>query len=233
MTLVLKSLVSAGAALSLVLSVGACRSPLNGAADAWTAQSAHPITVDTHLISEEFHIAPDGTELRQDDKDRIAALAADYRGRGIGKLTVTAPQGSPNAAAAVQIAAEMTDIAQDQGVPPRAVDIAGYHATTAQADPPIIVTYTVYRAEASACGDWTRNYAFAPLNHVTPDHGCATQNNLAAEVENPRDLITARSEQPADQGRRKTVFDQYRQGETTSSKEDQQAKGTVSEVDKQ
>ena len=218
--------------LGLALLLSACRSPFNGAKDAWSEQSAHPITVETHLVSQQFHIGPDGTELRQDDRDLVAALAADYRGRGIGKLTVSAPKGSSNAQAAVSIAAEVTDIAEEQGVAPREVDIAGYRAPADKADAPIIVSYSVYEAKPSECGNWTKNYAFAPLNHVTPDHGCATQNNLAALGENPRDLVTPRTEQGPDQPRRATVLDQYRKGAVTSSAKDEQAAGAVSELNK-
>lgn len=183
------------AALCLALLLGACQSPFNGANDARSDQSAHPITVSTKLVSEQFSVGADEFTLRQDDRDKVAGLAADYRGRGIGKLTIAAPQGSPNASVAVQIAAEMTDIARGAGISARDVDVAGYHAALGEAKAPIILSYTVYDASPSACGNWTTNYTFAPHNFMTPNHGCATQNNLAAMVENPRDLTTPRTRQ--------------------------------------
>jgi pilus assembly protein CpaD len=219
-------------AIAAALAVGACQSPFNGADDAWSAQSAHPITVSTKMVSERFHVGPDEFTLRQDDRDKVASLAADYRNRGVGKLTITAPQGSPNAAVAVQISAEMTNIARDAGIAVRDVDVAGYHAAYGDTEAPIIVSYTVYDATASACGNWTTNYAFAPHNFVTPDHGCATQNNLAAMVENPRDLVTPRTMTAADQGRRQVTLDKYRKGEVTASQKDEQASGAASEVKK-
>jgi pilus assembly protein CpaD len=231
MSRLIKSIYLAGAALTL-LSLGGCRSPFNGAKDSWAEDSAHPITVQTRLVSGNVQVAGSATELSAEDSDRIARLAADYHTRGTGKLVIAAPEGTGGDRTAMQLAAQMTNIALDQGVDAGSVEISSYHPAAGQSDAPIVVSYSVYEATPSACGNWTRNYAFAPLNHDTPDHGCATQNNLAVMVENPRDLITARDEQPADQARRATVLDQYRKGQITASQKDDQATGTVSEVNK-
>jgi len=220
------------AAICAALLLGACQSPFNGANDAWSEQGAHPITVSTKLVSEQFRVGADEFTLRQDDREKVMSLAADYRGRGVGKLTIAAPQGSPNASVAVQIAAEMTDIAGGAGIAARDVDVAGYHAALGEPKAPIILSYTVYDASPSACGNWTTNYTFAPHNFTTPNHGCATQNNLAAMVENPRDLTVPRTQQAADQGRRQVTLDKYRKGEVTASQKDEQASGTSSEVNK-
>ena len=226
-----KSIHIAATALTL-LSLGGCRSAFNGPKDAWSEQSAHPITVGTHLVSGDIHIAKGSTELSADDRDRITNLAADYHTRGTGKLVIAAPEGTGGDQAAMQLAAQMTNIALDQGVDAGSVEITGYHPAAGQSDAPVVVSFSVYEATPSAYGNWTKNYAFAPLNHDTPDHGCATQNNLAAMVENPRDLIAARDEQAPDQARRATVLDQYRKGQITASQKDDQATGTVSEMNK-
>jgi pilus assembly protein CpaD len=215
-----------------VILPGACQSPFNGANDAWSEQTAHPITVQTKLVSEQFRVDPSDTQLSQETRDRVSALAADYGGRGVGKLTITSPQGSPNAASSVQIVAQMTQVAGDAGVRMNNVEITGYHATDAEPNPPVIVSYTVYDATASACGDWSSNYAFAPLNKPTPNHGCATQNNLAAMVENPNDLIAPRGEGGSDPARRATVLGKYRAGEPTAAISPPDSSGDVSEVAK-
>jgi len=220
------------AALVGATPIVACQSPFNGVKDAWTDQSAHPITITTHLVTNQFSVNPSDSALRQDDRDRFAALAADYLARGVGKLAITSPQGVANSAVAGQIASQMTTIANAQGVSMRDIDLAGYRAPGGAVGAPIILTYTVYDATPSSCGDWTTNYAFAPLNHVTPNHGCATQNNLSAMVENPRDLIEPRAMEPSSQGRRAVTLDKYRKGEITAGQKDDQASGTVSEVDK-
>ena len=222
---------SAAGALTL-LSLAACHSAFNGAKDAWSEQSEHPITVTTRVISGQIHIANGSADLSDEDQDKVAELAADYRARGFGKLSIAAPDGASGNRAALQVAAEMTDVALHEGVDVSKVEISSYHPTAETAAAPIVISYSVYEATPSACGDWSKNYAFAPLNHPTPDHGCATQNNLAAMIENPRDLVVARDQQAPDEGRRAFVLDQYRKGAITSSQKDDQAQGAVSEVNK-
>jgi pilus assembly protein CpaD len=214
----------------LALTLAACQAPFNGANDAWSAQGNQPITVDTHIVSQQFPITASSFELTQDQRDRLKGLVADYLGRGLGKLTITSPVGTPNSGAGLQVAAEMTQIANAAGVAPRRVDVAGYHATTAKGGAPVVVSYTVYGATPSPCGDWSTNYAYEPNNLMTPNHGCATQNNLAAELEDPRDLIAPRQQTAPDEARRATVFDKYRQGEPTGATGDKQDSGTVSEM---
>ena len=85
-------------------------------------------------------------------------------------------------------------------------------------------------ATASPCGVWTQDIGKSYGNLTTPNFGCATQNNLAAIVSDPRDLITPRGMTPADVGRRSIVLDKYREGETTSTEKDKQATGVLSEA---
>lgn len=212
------------------LSLASCHSAFNGAKDVWSEQSAHPITVATHIVSGEVHIAKGATALSEEERGRIADLAADYHARGLGKLSIAAPQSADGDKSAMRLAAQMTDVALNEGVDASAVEFSLYRPD--RPDAPVLVSYSVYEATPSACGDWSKNYAFAPLNHPTPDHGCATQNNLAVMVENPHDLIAARDQQAPDEGRRAYVLDQYRKGQITSSQKDEQAQGAVSEVNK-
>ncbi|MFZ1989466.1 MAG: CpaD family pilus assembly protein [Alphaproteobacteria bacterium] len=224
-----RSIYLAAAALA-ALSLAGCHSAFNGARDAWSEQSAHPITVTTHVVSGEIHVAKGATELSEEDSGNVVELAADYHARGFGKLSIAAPESTGGDKTAMQLASQMTNVALDEGVDASAVELSSYRAD--RADAPIVVSYSVYEATPSGCGDWSKNYAFAPLNHPTPNHGCATQNNLAVMLENPHDLIAARDQQAPDEGRRAFVLQQYRQGQVTSSQKDEQAQGAVSEVNK-
>jgi type IV pilus biogenesis protein CpaD/CtpE len=91
--------------------VAACQSPFNGRDDALTAENMHPISIDTALVSGEFAVPTETFTLSGEDRDRAAVFIADYHARGLGKLSITSPTGTPNAAAAIQIAAEMSEIA--------------------------------------------------------------------------------------------------------------------------
>ncbi|MDE1996302.1 MAG: pilus assembly protein CpaD, partial [Rhizobiaceae bacterium] len=47
--------------------------------------------------------------------------------------------------------------------------------------------------------------------------GCASQNNLAAQVANPTDLIAPRAMSPIDADQRSKVIDNYRNGTVATS----------------
>jgi pilus assembly protein CpaD len=213
-----------------ILALGACQSPFNGRDDALTGETMHPIAVDTRLVSASVEVPSDTFTLAAVDRDKVASVVADYRSRGFGKLAITTPAGTQNSAAGLQVAAEMTEIARQQGVSPLRIEIAPYRAADSEKAPPVVLTYMIYEATATPCGDFSRNLAFAPLNQLEPNYGCATQNNLAAMVENPRDLAVPRDEAPADQGRRAAMLGKYRQGQITSSDQNPQSSGAVSEV---
>jgi pilus assembly protein CpaD len=208
----------------------ACQSPFNGSDDALSANNMHPIAIDTALVSGEFVVPISTFTLSDEERDRTAGFIADYHARGLGKLSITSPTGTPNAAAAIQIAAEMSEIARTQGVRAKSIEIAPYRAPDSETAPPILLSFTAYQASASACGDFSQNMAFAPLNQLSPNHGCATQHNLAAMVEDPQDLVHPRGEGPPDQMRRENTLDKYRKGETTAAEKSDQGNGAVSEV---
>lgn len=53
-----------------------------------------------------------------------------------------------------------------------------------------------WKAIPSPCGDFEDNLAYNPNNVHAPNFGCATQNNLARAVVNPRDLVEPRASVP-------------------------------------
>ncbi len=213
-----------------ILALGACQAPFNGKDDALTGENMHPIAVDTRLVTAPVDVPIETFTLAATDREKVSDIVADYRSRGFGKLSITTPAGTQNSAASLQVAAEMTEIAREEGISPTRIEIAPYRAADGEKAPPVVMSYMVYEATPTACGDFSRNVAFSPLNQLTPNYGCATQNNLAEMVENPRDLVAPRDQGPADLGRRAAMLGKYRQGQVTSSEENDQAKGTVSEV---
>ncbi|NND50213.1 MAG: CpaD family pilus assembly lipoprotein, partial [Rhizobiales bacterium] len=112
-----------------------------------------------------------------------------------------------------------------------AVRYVPYRGSGAGTEPPIILSFERYFARPSECGHWPRNIAHEPYNKPYANFGCATQNNLAAIVSDPRDLVRARQMGPGDAERRFEVFDQYRRGEVTSADRSNDESANVSEVE--
>jgi pilus assembly protein CpaD len=103
----------------------------------------------------------------------------------------------------------------EAGVSYAAVAGSTYDATGA-GEAPIIVSFARYEARAPECAPlWEQDLAHQSNNQPWESFGCATQANLAAMVEDPADLLRPRASDPRDSGRRDTVMEAYREGDTT------------------
>lgn len=218
------------AALSLSLALSACGG-FNGIEEAqYDASRMHPISVDTDVISMMLDIPLDKVALSVSDKAAISAFAATYKQRGHGPLSISAPSGSPNERAAINIVAELRAGLDAVGIPDASLAYAAYRASRENINAPIVLSYSRYVATASPCGNWTMNYGHNPNNINSPNLGCATQNNLAAMLADPADLVTPRDMTPSDANRRSTVLEKYRAGEDTATVKSEEDSGAVSEV---
>lgn len=215
----------------LIVSLGLSACGFNGREEAmFDASYRHPISVDPQVVSLEIDAPREKVALSVADKASIEAFAYAYKARGHGLLTVSAPDGSPNERTAIALVAETRALLDEAGVSNAMVGYAAYRASSANNSAPVMLTYRRYVASPSPCGNWTADYAFAPDNTRTPNYGCATQNNLAAMIDDPADLSGPRDWDPAYAPRRGTVMENYRTGVTTDAARSDNASGAVSEV---
>ena len=70
---------------------------------------------------------------------------------------------------------------------------------------------------ASPCGPWPDNVARNFNNQHYANFGCATQNNLAAMIANPLDLLYPRVMPPPNAARRGDVLQNYQNGHATDT----------------
>lgn len=217
-----------GIAVALAAGLAGCGG-FNGIEDAqYDANYTHPISVETDVATLNVGVVAGQPDLAPSERSAIEGFAAAYRQRGHGPLTISTPSGSPNAGAAAVALSDVRDILAENGVTSFAY--TPYRASGADNGAPLILSYKQYVAKPTACGDWSVNYAYDPSNRLAPNHGCATQNNLAAMVADPADLVGPKTMTPADAGRRNTVLEKYRAGEATATQRSEQDSGAVSEV---
>ena len=190
----------------------------------------HPIVVSDQ--AEQLDIeAPAGTvSLAPQQRSDVYHFVADFKSGGNGRLLVSAPSGSKNEIAAMNMLGEIRAIIRRSGVHPQAVDYHPYRAG-GRRNAPIQITYRRYHAQGPDCGDWSTNLADDPQNLPYPNLGCATQHNLAAVVANPRDFLEPRGMTPRSSERRDVVWDKYIKGEPTGAQKSEEEKTTVSEVE--
>jgi pilus assembly protein CpaD len=193
----------------------------------YDASYTHPIAVSQDVPTLNI-TATD--RLSAGDRAAIAGFAAAYKERGHGQLTVATPSGSANTTIAMNVLVDVRDQLAKSGVPAARVSYTPYRASSAAERAPIIMSYTQYQATATPCGSWDEDYAYMPKNTSPSNFGCATQNNLAAMVADPADLVTPRTMTASDAQRRGEVFAKYRKGEITATARDDHDSAAASEV---
>jgi pilus assembly protein CpaD len=195
-----------------------------------TPEMMHPITVTKDTATLKLDAAMDLGYLNDRQKAQISAFAQAYNERGHGPMVVSVPDKSMNKGAASDFLSDVSRALADQGVGGDSVVYKPYQVAADQTSAPVVMTFTRYKATASPCGDWSMNYAYNPENVNPPNFGCATQNNLAAMVADPADLVRPRTMDPADAERRDTVIQKYRKGDVTASQRSDKDSAAVSEV---
>lgn len=228
MTKLLPKISAGSIVLALSAALAGCGG-FNGVEEAqYDASYTHPISVEADVATLNVGVVNGQPGLVPSEKAAIESFAAAYRQRGHGPLSISTPSGSPNAGAAAVALSDVRDILNENGVSNLAY--TPYRASGADGSAPLILSFKHYVATPAACGNWSENYAFDPSNGLPPNHGCATQNNLAVMVADPSDLVGPREMTPADAERRNTVLEKYRAGEPTATQRSDQDSGAVSEV---
>lgn len=215
---------------ALPLFLAACGGINNANEARYDPSRTHPIAVDPQIVTYELEAAPDKIALSLDDKTAVRAVARAFKERGHGTLNISAPSGAPNTGAAVNLAAEIGAVLNEEGIGHERLSHGGYRASAANVNAPVILSYRRYVATPSPCGNWTADYAYNPKNRASPNLGCAAQNNLAVMVADPADLLGPRDQDPAYAGRRDTVLEKYREGDVTSSERSRDESGQISDA---
>lgn len=143
----------------------------------------------------------------------LAELARRYGLEGQGVLRVEAPAG--NDVVANDFAYRVKGALEHVGAPGHLIQVVAYAAPDVRA--PVLVGFETLRAVVPQCGTQWNNLARTNRNETSANFGCAVNANLAAQIANPRDIVTPRGMTPSDAGRRAVVFDNYRKGEATAA----------------
>ncbi|MCK5750266.1 MAG: CpaD family pilus assembly protein [Oricola sp.] len=204
-------------ALSLT-AAGCASGPFNGPQHGATVAETHPIAVDGQVVTLTIATDDTTTELSNLDKARLRAFADSYLNNGHGPLTVTGPSGAGNDFDGHEASADIRKALNDAGVPWSSIHGATYRTGDAGND--IIVSFTRYVATASPCGVWSGIRGRDYRNLRTPNMGCATQNNLAAMIADPHDLVAPTDAAPRDGEMAARGVLLYRDGALTGSEID-------------
>ncbi len=190
----------------------------------------HPIVVVDDVVAMKVHGASGGRGLSYVQRNRIQTFVANFKESGSETLKIKSPSSVANDVAAAGAVAEVRRIIERNAIPRSNIRMVNYRPRNRRGSSAVILSYRRYQAVASECGTWPDSASKTSENKPVWSFGCASQNNLAAMVANPKDLIMPRNSAPADAQRRDKVFELYRAGEVTTAVRSDAETGTVSSV---
>ena len=196
----------------------------------------HPIAVREGKQTLTVFIGDRRGGLTPSQRAEVGALASSWRREATGGFVVEIPVGGANEHAATSVAREIRAVLTAAGVPGRSVEVRPYRTDDPARLGTIRVNYPKMSAETGPCGLWPEDLGptYDSKTHWSNrphwNHGCATQRNLAAQVDNPADLVQPRAETPPLTSRRATVLDKYRKGEATATQYPDANKGKISDL---
>jgi pilus assembly protein CpaD len=194
-----------------------CASVFNGPEQAQTVAEAHPVSVDSQTVTLTIDVDPTVSDLSEADRSRLRAFADAYLRAGHGSLTITAPSGAQTDFDGQELASDVRIALHDAGVPWEALPGATYRTGGGENGDVLIVSYTRYVATPSECGVWKGLRSNDYRNMRSPNFGCAYQNNIAAMLADPHDLIAPAASSPRDAMNATRAIEAYRSGEDTTS----------------
>lgn len=222
-----QKIIAAVAGLGCLVALSACVSPAASVPSFDTGLPRASAVAETFRA--EFAVDPRDNGLTWAQRDTLAAVADEYMSRGHGPLIISYPQGAANEDAAIGAIAEARTYFYERGIDWRVIAGGPYDAR-GHGNGALIFSFTRYRAVGPDCEQGWENLAVEWDNQHHSRFGCAAAANLAAMVADPRDLIAPRTMDPSDSGRRQTVIDGYRAGESTASQRSDYESGAVSNV---
>ena len=175
-------------------------------------RTRHPITLAEVQHSLDIPVGTGERKLTTPLRDLVRGFAQDYLALSSSTVSVALPASSVNAGAAHAVRSEVRQVLIDAGVKPNRIVMTTYDPAQASASAPIRLGFVAVTAITGDCGQWPTDL-FGPSirdNTNWENFGCATQQNLAAQIANPADLVGPRGMTPIDAQRRAEVISIYR-----------------------
>ncbi len=176
----------------------------------------HPILLSEAGQSMDIFPVATAHGLDQVSAEQVREFAKSYKSLGQGPITILVPTGGRVGSAEGRVEAVRRLIASVAG--PAPVMVGSYPIGNPALAAPIRLSYVGLKARvADQCGQWPRDLASGSSidgwdNKPYWNYGCSMQTAIAAQVADPRDLVTPRAEAPADTVMRSRGIETVRKG---------------------
>lgn len=174
----------------------------------------HPIVIAEKEVKIDIPVGRGDRRVTTLQKTAVEGFLANYDRREAPSVNLIVPTGSANELAARDVAGGLLRIMNRNGVPDSRITTLAYRSPSPEASPPIRISYVGVKAQTGPCGRWPEDIADTTQNKHYSNFGCAYQNNLAAQIANPSDLIGPRKSTEIDAERRGVSISDYRARES-------------------
>ena len=152
----------------------------------------HPIVISEKEEKIDLPVGAGDRGMTRDQRETLLGFLERYDRSAAPLLTIAVPSGSANELAAQAAARDFARLAAASGVSSRRIVTIAYQATAAETATPVRVAFSSMRAHTDKCGRWPDDLMNTADNKHYANFGCSYQNNLAAQVANPADLVGPR-----------------------------------------
>lgn len=170
----------------------------------------HPIMISEKDQKLDLPVAASSKGMTQTQRQVLLGFYEAYDNGAAPVLTIATPAGSANELAARSAARDFAKLATANGIRKDRIALVSYQATSAETSAPVRLVYTSIRAHTDKCGRWPGDLLDTTENKHYANFGCSYQNNLAAQIANPTDLLGPRKRTTIDAENRSEVIDIYR-----------------------
>lgn len=210
-------------AAAVALSLGACAKQdrmVTGSIIPTDVRARHPIVLaQTPATLDVFVSGEKALDRRQ--REDVIEFARNYKESGSGVIQILVPRGTSQAGvpAAVSAIRQALSVGGARGY----VDVGSYDVADARLAAPIRLSYKALSARADTrCGEWPDDLGASAAkngwdNRPYYNFGCSYQQNLAAQVADPRDLVRPRVMDPADSQMRIRAITAVRNGQNPAT----------------
>ncbi|HMN72086.1 MAG TPA: CpaD family pilus assembly protein [Rhodoblastus sp.] len=181
------------------------------------ARLRHPIALMNQAYTIDVFPSSGSPRLDIRTQEQIIAFARRYRDVGSGPISIVIPQSGPGAQSGVRsLDSIRRELASAGAVAP--VAVSHYPVENPSLAAPVRLAFDGLKAKVvHKCGDWPEDLASASStegwqNRSYWNFGCASQNMIATQVADPRDLAEPRGETPADPSMRMRAIGNVRKG---------------------
>jgi pilus assembly protein CpaD len=171
----------------------------------------HPIVISEKDEKIDLPVGAGDRGMTKSQRQTLLGFLDGYDRSAAPVLTIAVPSGSANEIAARSAARDFKRTAVASGVHSNRVAMTTYQVSSADISAPVRVAFSSMRAHTDRCGRWPEDILETTENKHYADFGCSYQNNLAAQIANPADLLGPRKQTPIDAENRDRVIDIYRE----------------------